>query len=409
MNIAEQIKQHTAALGGTVEEVEGVFLITLPGEKSEADAAYLYTSIDAEFSQYSFSEDKTKFRLTENAALFEVKGVEIFRAGTWNEDKYTVKDLDDIVSAFNEQDFKPPIKLGHKESSGDKAFGWVVGLQRVGDKLVADFSDLSKETFEAIKARSFDTVSSEIFFNLKRGGKVFRRALKAVALLGAELPAVAGLKPLRDSISFNSADFEVEHAYSLSNEVMSMDIKELQAELDKAQAKIEELSKNSGNDDTVKALQAQVDSQAEIIKGLTASSLKNAIEAKLNSLKVPAYREFFRPVLDALMNASAEDQAKTYSFGSGDDKKDLKAVEVVEALFSRINDDAEKMFKTITKHSADDPAAGGDVKTKAEATAKVDELTKKYMQDNKTDDYQAAMYAVLGDKANAEIVAIYNS
>ena len=49
---------------------------------------------------------------------------------------------------------------------------------------------------KAMRARAYDRFSSEIYFNLKRGGKTFRRALKAVALLGSEVPAVAGLTPL---------------------------------------------------------------------------------------------------------------------------------------------------------------------------------------------------------------------
>ena len=57
-----------------------------------------------------------------------VKAVEIFSAGVWNDDKYTVEDLDDMVKAFGEVGFSPPLKLGHnnkQEEDGQPALGWV--------------------------------------------------------------------------------------------------------------------------------------------------------------------------------------------------------------------------------------------------------------------------------------------
>jgi len=87
--------------------------------------------------------------------LHTIENVEIFRAGTWNGDKYTIKDLDDIVEAFDSVGFKPPVKLGHAEKSGDPAYGWVNSIRRVGDKLVADFIDVPKAIFEAIRQPDF--------------------------------------------------------------------------------------------------------------------------------------------------------------------------------------------------------------------------------------------------------------
>jgi hypothetical protein len=148
--------------------------------------------------------------------LHEIRGVEIFRAGTWNGDDYSIEDLDEIVDAFGKVGFTPPIKLGHDEPPGTMAFGWVKSLRRIGDRLIADFMDVPAEVFGLIKRRAFDTVSSEIYWNLKRGAKTFRRALRAVALLGAQIPAVAGLKPLRtvvaeDESTYGSYDMPLNH------------------------------------------------------------------------------------------------------------------------------------------------------------------------------------------------------
>ena len=135
-----------------------------------------------------------------------INGVEIFKTGTHNGDKYDENDLDEMVRAHGELDFRPAIKVGHvKDFPGAPAYGWVTNLRRVGQKLVADFTDMHDSVIEAIRKRSYSRVSSEVYFNLKRGGKTFRRALKAVALLGAEVPAVAGLVPLH-KMEFAAAD-----------------------------------------------------------------------------------------------------------------------------------------------------------------------------------------------------------
>ncbi|MDZ4342343.1 MAG: hypothetical protein U1E51_07885 [Candidatus Binatia bacterium] len=148
-----------------------------------------------------------------------IKGVEIFATGTHNGDQYTQQDLDDMVAAFSSLDFRPAIKVGHtKDSPGSPAYGWVTNLKRVGEKLYADFESMHDSVVEAIRAKAYDRVSSEIYFNLKRGAKTFRRALKAVALLGSEVPAVANLIPLH-KMEFAESGFEGVHACEQSLEV----------------------------------------------------------------------------------------------------------------------------------------------------------------------------------------------
>ena len=148
-----------------------------------------------------------------------IRGIEIFAVGTHNGDPYTEKDLDDMVTAFSELDFRPAIKVGHtKDQPGAPSYGWITGLKRVGEKLYADFESMHDSVVEAIRSKAYDRVSSEVYFNLKRGAKTFRRALKAVALLGAEVPAVAGLTPLH-KMEFAESGFEGVHACEQQLEV----------------------------------------------------------------------------------------------------------------------------------------------------------------------------------------------
>jgi len=133
-----------------------------------------------------------------------IRGVEIFRSGAWNGDEYSNADLDDMVRNFDRVGFQVPITLGHQKEPGAPAYGWVKHIRRVGDKLVADFRDLPKKLVDMIRQGRFGATSAEIFWNLERNGKKFRRVLKAVALLGAETPAVSGLAPLQWAVASNT-------------------------------------------------------------------------------------------------------------------------------------------------------------------------------------------------------------
>jgi hypothetical protein len=77
-------------------------------------------------------------------------------------------------------------------------------MRRVGDKLVADFNDVPSEIVDAISEKRYNGVSVEIWPQVEFQGKTFKNVLGAVALLGAEWPAVKGLKPLSASLFSNS-------------------------------------------------------------------------------------------------------------------------------------------------------------------------------------------------------------
>jgi hypothetical protein len=339
--------------------------------------------------------------------LFELGDVEIFRTGTWNGDKYVESDLDDIVDAFAKQGFQVPIKLGHKEESGDKAFGWVKSLRRSGQTLIADFMDLPADVYQAIKSRSFDSVSSEIFFNLKRGTDTFRRALKAVALLGAEIPAVAGLKPLRESFTLpDDIVGESIFLYSLNREDFSMNDTELKQQLEDSTKMIATLTADlaaaklaTNKDDTspeFKKLQSAHDETIKQLQALQDQARVNAVDKVLETCKVPSYREFIRPLAELCQGGTV---AKEYTIGD----KQVSPVELTAALIGKINSDAELLFKH-TSGTKTDLESGDAMDIPAD---EVDRLTNEYLKENKTDDYQVALFAVL--KANPELAIRYNA
>lgn len=130
---------------------------------------------------------------------------EIFSTGTWNDEIFTREDLHEIAGNFERlrPHIKPPLKFGHDEnqtllgqSDGDPALGWVERLRVQGDKLLATFVGVPMVVYDAIKSRRYRRVSAEIYFNLRSNGAELGKALKAVALLGADLPAVTNLEDL---------------------------------------------------------------------------------------------------------------------------------------------------------------------------------------------------------------------
>lgn len=102
----------------------------------------------------------------------DINGVEIFSAGVWNGDKYSVADLDEMIRAFKETQggYRPFIKLGHNDqqqllqADGMPAAGYIGDVYREGDKLKANFTDVPKKIAELISVKAYRKVSCEIYW-----------------------------------------------------------------------------------------------------------------------------------------------------------------------------------------------------------------------------------------------------
>lgn len=143
-----------------------------------------------------------------------ILGVQIFKTGRWNGDTYDEAALDEIVRAAQEVGFTPPVKLGHTDNTSAPAVGWLENIRRVGTALYADLVALPKQVYDLIRSRGYDAVSAEIYWNLERNGRKFPRVLKALALLGAEVPAV-DLEPLRAFLALTPPPASVFRHYAV--------------------------------------------------------------------------------------------------------------------------------------------------------------------------------------------------
>lgn len=147
----------------------------------------------------------------ENSYVIEA---EIFSVGQWNGEHFSEKDLEEIARNFQRlrEVVKPPLKFGHDENQtllgqrdGDPSLGWVQELRVRGGKLIATFAGVPAMVHEAIRKGRYRRVSAELYFNVRRKGKKLGKVLKAVALLGADLPAVTNLKDLGAYLAIKGA------------------------------------------------------------------------------------------------------------------------------------------------------------------------------------------------------------
>lgn len=157
------------------------------------------------------------------ADLYSVLNVEIFAAGTHNGDTYTEADLDEMIAAEKQVGFAAPLKDGHhNDDPGYPALGWVKNLRRSGTTLLADFLEMPKAVYEAIVGRRYDRLSSEIYWNYTADNvPLLPRVLKAVALLGAEIPAIPSLKPLREVVVASQAIVSKRYEVSVERSTMT--------------------------------------------------------------------------------------------------------------------------------------------------------------------------------------------
>lgn len=123
--------------------------------------------------------------------------LEISRAGSYPQGEITMEDLEEIARAYDPLLHEAPLVLDHAppgEEHRGPAYGWVKELKRLGDTLVARISQVPAELKELVSSGRYKHRSAEVYLDFQGTGKKY---LKRVALLGAAVPAVKGLEPIK--------------------------------------------------------------------------------------------------------------------------------------------------------------------------------------------------------------------
>ena len=335
---------------------------------------------------------------------------EVFAVGKWNGMPFTRDDLTKIVSSFNslKEVLKVPLKLGHNEEQpvldGQPALGWVEGLSVVGDKLVAEFDHVPEIMVEAFNAKRYRSVSVELDFVVKHKGTVYDFVLTAVALLGADMPAVNVLNDLGAYMSRNSnlprSDYVAGKQASFSSingnmQETTMTPEEIAA-MKQKNAELEAALTTSKADFT--ALETKAKSEKE-----ESDKRFKAIEDEQKKTKVDDARSKFTAMLEDAVKAEkitpAQRETYTKVLGIDDDEKVLALEEAdVKALFAADDDeDEDDKDKDMAKDKDKDKEGAPGTKLTAKAY--------EHMEKSGSKDFSASLATVM--KANPELAAEY--
>jgi hypothetical protein len=336
----------------------------------------------------------------------QLKDVEIFSVGTWTGNKKVVVTqamLDEMVQNFHSINQVPgfgvPIKLGHRTSPGDPAYGWMTDVRTSGGKLTADFDDVPEQTLAQIKKRNYNSVSIELMPRVDFSGKTYTNVLCGVALLGTEWPAVKGLRPLSAS---NFAEY--------GHEVV--------IELDAKEATVPDQFNQSQVDAFVLAaetrVRAEFKAQIDELNGklTTSQEARTLAETALAAFRKDNETAAFTSVIDqavkdgkilpknrAVVEAvAAQFAGKTEKVKVGD-----KSYSPLE-LFKQYVDTMPKAVsfgESGTGEQGEQPGSGG--KAQAEVMAKA----KAFMAANAGKTFEQACDAVLNAPENAELKQRY--
>lgn len=332
-------------------------------------------------------------------------GIEIFRAGRHIDDQGTAHqfseaDLNGMATSYDPALREAPLTVGHPENNLP-AYGWVKGVARnASGALVMNPHQVEPQFAEMVQAGRFKKRSASFYPpaapNNPTPGKWY---LRHVAFLGAQPPAVAGLK----DIQFSTADATADGAVSFSESVTAAPVftppvhhqekptmtqEEMQAQIDAAkkdaaaaQAQLAATIKESG--EKAAAAAAQLASFAE-----TAKAQRNAGHVSFAEGEVKAGRLLPKDkgAAVAVLNLLAESQP--VEFSEGDSTKKVTPVEWLKGLIA-----AAKPVVSFGEHA---PGAGyqpGAGSSKGKTDAEIDTDAKAYARQNKVS-YAEALTAV---------------
>lgn len=326
---------------------------------------------------------------SEELETVDIKDRIIFSAGTWNGDTYTDVDIKALAESFNElkDQIRPPLKFGHndgqKMADGFPAIGWVDNVRAVGKNLVADLIKVPKKVYELISKGAYRTVSPEIYWDLELNGKKYPYALKALALLGADLPACKNVSDIMALYSevYAYADEPGEvKAYTVNTEEHEMEIKELETKLAEAEKALEAKTAEFSAKETGYA-EDKAKSEASI-KEL--SEKLNQAEAEKRKAELTAYTD--KLIADKHILPAAKDSVYALLDSMTIGAKTYKEKPIVE------------MFKSFAE-SLKVELPSDETTDKGDKETDITEAAKKYAEENKVS-FRVALKAISKNKEN---------
>ena len=144
--------------------------------------------------------------------MSKITEVHIFSPGTQTSAagvtrEFTKDDLQQVADSYNKEVHEAPIRVGHDDSDRVPSWGWVKGVKLKGEDLYAEV-EFTPQMGGFIRDGLYKKVSASFY---APGSKINPSpgewSLRHVAMLGAQPPAVKGLKGFAYSESTGTLDF----------------------------------------------------------------------------------------------------------------------------------------------------------------------------------------------------------
>ncbi|TXI17671.1 MAG: hypothetical protein E6Q67_12890 [Roseateles sp.] len=313
------------------------------------------------------------------------RGIEIFRAGTRRADngqEYTITaaDLHASAAAYDPALSEAPLVVGHP-ASNKPAYGWAAGLEVVGDVLrIAEHKQVEPAFAEMVNAGRFKKRSASFYHpqdpsNPKPGIWYLRHA----GFLGAQPPAVKGLK----DIEFSEAASAVNFSDPVELQEQPMD-EETKKKLDEAEAALAR-----ANAERDAALQRAASAEGQVASFSEQSrQARHAAHVSFAEGEVKAGRLLPKDQAAAVAVLDRLAEGEVVEFSEGDATKKVSPVEFVKGLISMGT--AKVQFGEFKPGET----AVGTGSAKGKSDAEIDQAARQYATQHKVS-YAEALTAVV--------------
>jgi hypothetical protein len=139
--------------------------------------------------------------------------LEIFKTGTHTSSNgttlsFTQSHLQEIADSYDPNHHEAPVIVGHAYATSP-AYGWIESLKTVGDRLVARVKQIEPQFAELVRAGRFKRISAGLYTPESPSNPYPGKfSLREVSFLGAQPPAIKGLKPVEFAEEEGVLEFE---------------------------------------------------------------------------------------------------------------------------------------------------------------------------------------------------------
>lgn len=315
--------------------------------------------------------------------------IEIFRPGTHTDDSgtphtFTPADVANMAAAYDPAASEAPLCVGHP-ADNKPAYGWVNKLAvNPSGTLVMDTHQVAPAFADMVAQNAFKKRSASFYppahpSNPKPGHWYLRH----VAFLGAQPPAIKGLRDFADgnasgTVNFSDPFFDQQHIHHQEQLRMTQELKDQLAQSQAAAAALD-----AAKTQAIAAAQA---AQAELAQFKEAQA-KERVAAFTAFCEASHLKATEKPTAVAVLALLGD--SKPISFSEGNTTKTVSPVEFVKGLIAQVTPPVQ--FGEFAPANMQGTAGAGSAKGMSDA--EIDQRARAYAAQHKVN-YSEALTAV---------------